>query len=298
MFGRPAVFDVDPEKDRVAEERLLRAAELAGFPRPTFVIEPIAAALAYEAALSRDELVLVGDFGAGTSDFTLMRLGPSHRGRADRRADVLASSGVYIGGDKFDSAIVEHRLLAHFGQGATYEVLGGKTMTLPAWLTRKLLAWHEMALLRERSTLEFLRNAAATSDIPQPIANLVELVEDNLTYHLYRSVEATKRELSASERAVISFHHGDIELDERVTRAEFEAWTVPLREELSAAVDRALGQAGGAMPDAVFLTGGTSKVPSVRRLFAERFGEARLREGDAFTSVAAGLGHAAGALAA
>lgn len=91
----------------------------------------------------------------------------------------------------------------------------------------------------------------------------------------------------------MSFHELDIDLEERVTRREFEEWTTPLRAELVEALDACLARADGIEPDAVFLTGGTSRIPSVRRLFADRFGEARLREGDAFTSVAAGLGAAA-----
>ncbi len=293
VFGRPAVFNEDAARDRLAETRLARAAELAGFPKPTFVIEPIAAALRYEESLDRDEVVLVGDFGAGTSDFTLMRLGPSQRGFWDRRGDVLASSGVYAGGDRFDAAIVEHRLLARFGAGSTYQSLL-KRLPIPGWMTRKLLAWHELALLRERSTMEFLRAARKSSDAPRAVENLVTLAEENLGYRLYRAVERAKRELSDGDRATVSFHESGIDLEEEVTRAEFEAWSAPLRAELSAAVDRALAKAGDVTPDAVFLTGGTSRVPSVRRLFVERFGEARLREGDAFTSVAAGLGRAAG----
>lgn len=292
VFGRPAVFSTDPEKDRVAQERLARAAELAGFPAPTFLIEPIAAALGYESDLEQDETVLVGDFGAGTSDFTLMRLGPSVREKADRREDVIASTGVYVGGDNFDAAIVEHRMLGRFGEGSTYKALTQR-MPLPTWMTRKLLSWHELAMLRERTTMEFLRRAKVTSDDPEALGNLIALIEDNLAYHLYRAVEAAKRRLGETDEAVVSFHEGGIALDERVTRAEFEAWTAPLRAQLSESVDRLLGEAGGVAPDAIFLTGGTSKIPAVRRIFEERFGADRIRSGDAFTSVVAGLGRAA-----
>src|SRR5947209_1681034 len=117
-------------------------------------IESIAAALRYEESLDRDEVVVVGDFGAGTSDFTLMRLGPSRRHALDRHDDVIASSGVYVGGDRFDAAIVEHRLLPLFGAGSTYATLFRRT-ELPHWMTRKLLAWHELSMLREKSNLEF-----------------------------------------------------------------------------------------------------------------------------------------------
>ncbi len=296
VFGRPAVFSPDKERDALAEARLLQAATLAGFPAPTFVIEPIAAALRYEESLARDEVVLVGDFGAGTSDFTLMQLGPSRRNALDRREDVISSSGVYVGGDRFDSAIVEHKLLTLFGAGSTFASLL-KRVEVPTWMTRKLLAWHELSMLREKSNLDFLRNAVKTSDRPRELQNLVTLAEENLPFHLYRSVESAKRELSTSERVTVSFHEADIDIEARVTRAEFEHWTEPLRDELSRAVDRCLASSGGLKPDAVFLTGGTSKIPSVRQLFAQRFGESRLREGDAFTSVAAGLGRAAGVVA-
>jgi hypothetical chaperone protein len=297
VFGRPAVFSPEPEKDALAQARLAQAAVLAGFPEPVFVIEPIAAALRYEESLSRDEVVLVADFGAGTSDFTLMQLGPSRRSAADRRPDVIASSGVYVGGDKFDAAIVEHRLLAEFGAGSTYSTLFKRT-ELPHWMTRKLLAWNELSMLREKSNLDFLRNAVKTSDKPRELQNLVTLAEENLPFHLYRVVEEAKRNLSAEPEAGISFHEADIDLEASVTRKEFEEWTAPLRAELLQAVERCLANAGGRVPDAVFLTGGTSKIPSVRQAFAKRFGESLLREGDAFTSVAAGLGRAAGLVAA
>jgi hypothetical chaperone protein len=295
VLGRPAAFAPEPERDALAERRLLAAAAAAGLPVPTLLIEPIAAALGYEETLARDETVLVGDFGAGTSDFTLMRLGPSRRESLDRRGDVIASAGVRVGGDRFDAAIVEHRLLARFGANARYKVME-RWVPMPAWIPRKLLAWHELSLLREKSNMEFLRGVLRSADDPAAVRRLVVLAEENLAFHLYRAVEAAKRELSARDRAIVSFHEGDIDLEEPVTRAEFERWTAPLRNELTAAVDRVLAAAGGIRPDAVFLTGGSSKIPSVRALFAARFGEAAIREGDAFTSVAAGLGRAAAAL--
>jgi hypothetical chaperone protein len=293
VFGRPAVFSPDPAKDLVAENRLSAAAELAGFPKPTFVIEPIAAALRYEESLTHDEIVLVGDFGAGTSDFTLMRLGPTWRGQPNRKADVIASSGVYVGGDRFDATIVEHKLLERFGAGSTYKSML-KRLPIPGWMTRKLLSWHELSLLRERSTMEFLQQALKTSDAPRALQNLITLASENLAYRLYRSVEQAKRMLSGHDEATVSFHEADIDVEEQVTRAEFERWSAPLRQELIGALDLVLARGQGVEPDAVFLTGGTSKIPSVRQVFIDRFGSDRLREGDAFTSVAAGLGAAAG----
>ena len=292
VLGRPAVFSTDQALDARAQDTLARAAVLAGFPAPTFVIEPIAAALSYEESLDHDELVLVGDFGAGTSDFTLMQLGPSHAGLQDRHADIVASSGVYIGGDRFDAAIVEHCMLSHFGAGATYMAFTTRTQ-LPAWIVRKLLYWHELALLREPKTMNFLRQVLETTDDVRGMEHLLSLLEENLAYNMYRAVEAGKRALSTQGSADISFHDGDIEIDVTVQRADFEQWIQPLLRSLDDTVTSLLDKAAGRMPDAVFLTGGTSKIPAVRALFAQRFGAHTLRDGDAFSSVAAGLGRAA-----
>jgi hypothetical chaperone protein len=292
VFGRPAVFSTDPRLDARAQARLVEAARRAGFPEPAFVIEPIAAALSYEEGLTRDELVLVADFGAGTSDFTLMQLGPTRAGRADRQGDIVASAGIYLGGDNFDAAIVEHLLLPYFGAGSTYMAFTDRT-ELPASLTRKLLYWNELSFLREKDTMDFLYRVHATSDRPEHVANLISLVEENLAYHLYRAVEAAKRTLSEADSASISFHRGDISIDETVRRGAFEAWMAPLLASLDATLQTVLQRADGREPDAVFLTGGTSKIPAVREVFAARFGADRIRSGDAFTSVVAGLGHAA-----
>lgn len=294
VLGRPAIFSAVHRTDAMAEERLRAAAGLAGFNRVRFLIEPIAAALAYEAQLTRDELVLVADFGAGTSDLTLMRLGPSRRDSADRRKDVVASTGVWVGGDRFDAAIMKHKLLRFFGAGTTYRVTGQR-LPMPTHLVNKLLSWHEMSFIRERSTQDFLDRMLRSTDDPQAIAALQDLVMHNLGYHLFRAIEAAKVKLSSATEARIKFDEARIHLDVRITRAEFDRFSAPLLDELTACVDRLLiaAQLGPDRIDAVFLTGGSSQIPSVRQLFADRFGEGRLRSGNAFTSVAEGMGRAA-----
>ena len=293
-LGRPAVFDVDAAADALAEQRLRSAAELAGFKRIRFVIEPIAAALAYEASLCSDELVLVADFGAGTSDLTLMRLGPGRRGAADRRADVVASDGVSIGGDRFDAEIMRRKLLRHFGAGSTYETMG-KRMQVPMSILGKLLAWHEMSFIRDRATQELIDHILYTSDNRAAIEALFDLVDENLGFRLFRAIEAAKIRLSDATSTRITFDEARIHIDEPLTRTEFEAFSAPLLEGLDGCVARLLD--GARLPaagvDAVFLTGGSSQIPAVRALFERRFGAARLRTADAFTSVAEGLGRSA-----
>jgi hypothetical chaperone protein len=294
-LGRPAVFSPQPDADARAEARLRRAAELAGFRSIRFVIEPIAAALAYEAGLTRDELVLVADFGAGTSDLTLMRLGPGRRGAPDRRGDVVASDGVHIGGDRFDAEIMRHKLLRTFGAGSTYQTFD-KRMPIPNHILSKLLSWHEMSFIRERATQQLIDHMLHTSDNVPAIEALYDLVEENLGYRVFRAIEAAKIRLSTAESTTIDFDEARIQIHEPITRREFEAFSQPLLDGLSSCAEGLLArtQVRPEQIDSVFLTGGSSQILAVRRLFADRFGEKRLRTADAFTSVAEGLGRSAG----
>ncbi|MCA2977567.1 MAG: Hsp70 family protein [Myxococcaceae bacterium] len=296
VLGRPARFSTDATVDAFAEGRLRSAATLAGFTEVRFVIEPIAAALAYEATLTRDEAVLVADFGAGTTDLTVMRLGPSRRGRADRRDDVVASSGVYVGGDRFDSAIMKTSLLKYFGQGSTYAATrDGQRLPMPAYLSSRLLSWNEMSLIREKTTRELIDTMLETSDRVPAIEALEDLVMENLGFRLYRAIERAKVQLSTKHEARIDFEEARISIHETITRDAFEAATAHLIDELAACTSELLTRLpAGLSLDAVFLTGGSSQLPSVRRLFARTFGEERLRTADAFTSVVEGLGRAAG----
>jgi hypothetical chaperone protein len=294
VLGRPARFSPDAKTDTFAEERLRKAAELAGFSSVRFLIEPIAAALAYEATLERDEVVLVADFGAGTSDLTVMHLGPSRLGKGDRRADVVASAGVYVGGDRFDAAIMKSKLFPSFGHGSTYEAaLGARRMPMPTYVSSRLLSWNEMSLIREKKTRELIDLMLKSSDNKPAIQALHDLVMYNLGFRLYRAIERAKVELSTAQSARIDFDEERIHLHETVTREEFETASAHLIDELEVCTDEVLTRLpSGLKIDSVFLTGGSSHVPAVQRLFARKFGAERLRTADAFTSVVEGLGRA------
>ena len=293
VLGRPAQFSPNPETDAFAQERLRKGAELAGFESVRFLIEPIAAALTYEATLKRDELVLVADFGAGTTDLTLMWLGPSRRVTSNRRADVVASAGVYVGGDRFDAAIMKHKLLPYFGQGSTY-LVGMKRMPMPTYVLSRLLSWHEMSLIRERSTRELIEQMLKTSDKKDAIKALHDLVMYNLGYRLFRAIEKTKVELSTRTSAPLDFDDERIHVHEKVTRDELDSYSAHLIAELEETTDSLLARVPSSLKiDSVFLTGGSSQIPAVQKLFARKFGADRLRTADAFTSVAEGLGRGA-----
>jgi hypothetical chaperone protein len=295
VVGRPVRFaNSDGEADEALALRRLRTAlGRAGFEDVRFEYEPVGAAYFHEAALDHDELVLIGDFGGGTSDFCLMRVGPSVRAEPGS-GRILGTEGVGMAGDAFDSEVVDRAVSPRFGKGMTYRsYLDGKEIPVPVWLYAKLRRWHHLSFLRTRETLQLLRELRAQSDEETAAAldALLHLVEMNLGFHLARRVEGAKITLSREDLARITLHDGPVDLDEPVSRGDFDTWIAPQLDALGACVDR-LFAATGAHPrdvDAVFLTGGSSLVPAVREVFRARFGDAKLRTGHELTSVALGL---------
>lgn len=293
VVGRPVRFvkDADDEDhpDALAEERLRKAFAFAGFHEIELCFEPVAAALAYEAThvgVANESLVLVGDFGGGTSDFSVMRVG--------RRREVLSTAGVPLAGDRFDARIVRHVVAPRLGLGSHYRrgaLAGDKPIEVPRWIYKNLERWHHLSFLRTAETMHLLREIADGSDSPEAIASLMTLVRENLGFHLYRAVERTKIALSAADAATFEFHHAGLVIRDRVTRADFERWIEPELAEIAGGIDAALDGAGlrPEQVDRVFLTGGTAFVPAVRRLFEARFGAARLAGGNELTSVVYGL---------
>jgi hypothetical chaperone protein len=297
-LGRPARFSEEPEVDAFGELRLRRAAEDAGFKDIVFRIEPLAAGLAHEATLREEQLVLTGDFGAGTSDFTVMRLSPARHRQADRKRDILASAGVYVGGDLFDGLVMEHHLLPCFGARATHQPLGSsQRVGMPAYLMRRLLGWHTMSFIRDADTQRFLEDFLRTTDQPAQVGALIDLVNLNLGYHLFRAIEAAKVQLSREDAARITYREERVQIDVPLTRAEFERCIAPGVRQLESCLDTVLERAQLAPEriDAVVLTGGSSLIPAIGSIFERRFGAEKLRRSDAFSSVAEGLAAAAAA---
>ena len=290
LMGRPAVFHEDPKLDALAEQRLGQAARLAGFRDVAFRREPIAAARAFEATLDREVLCLVGDLGGGTSDFTVMRLGPDRVGRPDRASDVLGSSGVNLAGNDIDAAIVKLAVLPRLGWGSHYQPLQ-RRIALPTWLHLTTLSWHQLSFAGTPENLAKLEEWGRTAEDPEGLARLHTLLKWNLGFELFQSVEACKRALSEADQAPLHFSSMGVELDLSITRDHFERAIEPVTHGMGGCLDGLLHRLGLSAHDidVVFLTGGTSLVPAVRRLFDDRFG-GRLLPGDAFASVGHGLG--------
>ncbi len=289
VVGRPVrLAGADTAADEEAAiARLRRALARAGVPDVTLEYEPVGAAYHYERRLDRDELVLIGDFGGGTSDFCLARVGPTARARGQR---ILGTEGVALAGDAFDRQIVRRLVAPALGKGTTY-VGHGKRMPVPPWLYSHLERWHHLSFLKSRDTMKLLGDILDGADEPERIAALLHLVDNDLGYALYRAVERTKVALSTQATSRLRFADGPIAIDAEVRRDDFEGWIAEELEAVRAAVERLLSGCGvtDGDVDRVFLTGGTSLVPSVRAIFAARFGEARLASGDELTSVASGL---------
>jgi hypothetical chaperone protein len=293
VVGRPAHFSgtTTEEEDAFALNRLRTAIKLGGFDDVEFELEPVAAAYQYEQQLDHDELVLIADFGGGTSDFCLIQLGPAARKRGRRHEDIIGTDGVAIAGDTFDSALVRHLVAPQLGMGSEYRSMFNRTLPVPLWLYEKLERWHQLSFLKTRETMELLRQIRFGALEPNKIDAFIQVVEDDLGYHLFRAVERTKCLLSDHTKSDFLFRDAFVNIREHVLRGAFEKWITPEVQTIADCVDRLLAKCGAAPSDveSVFLTGGSSFVPAVRHIFAERFGAERLRGGGELTTVAKGL---------
>jgi hypothetical chaperone protein len=298
VVGRPVRF-VGAETDEDQEfavARLREAFASAGFEQVEFEIEPVAAAYAYESTLDRDELILIGDFGGGTSDFSLLRVGPEVRRRGRAPEDMLGNSGVGLAGDAFDARIIRKLVSPALGSNSEVRSFNKLLPAVPAWIYANLERWHYLSFLRTNNVREILKSARARALEPEKIEALIAVIDEDLGYQLHQSVQHLKFELSRSTAAEFRFHDGSplspaIDLRIPVKRADFEAWIADDLAAIEGCVDSLLDTAG-VLPravDRVFLTGGSSFVPAVRRIFSSRFGEERIRSGNEFTSVAHGL---------
>jgi hypothetical chaperone protein len=292
VVGRPVRFvgAESEEDDLYAVKRLQTALHKAGFEQVSFEYEPVAAAFHYESGLDHDELILIGDFGGGTSDFSLLRVGPSQRKRGNPQRIVLGNEGLPLAGDAFDAKIIRHLVSPVLGAGSLLNS-SGKLLPVPNWVYFKLERWHHLSFLRSRETLNMLQSVRKQALEPEKIAALVYLVEHDLGYHLHRAVQRVKVGLSGAESAVFRFQDGEVNLEAQVKRSEFEDWIAGELLDIEQKVAALLHKTGVEAKDVdrVFLTGGSSFVPAVRRIFEWRFGVQKIRTGDEFTSVARGL---------
>ncbi len=287
VIGRPVQFaGAQPDPD-LALQRYEAAFRRLGFTELHYVYEPVAAAFYFAQRLTGAAVVLVADFGGGTSDFSIIRF---ERQDGVVRSTPLAQAGVGVAGDAFDYRIIDQVVSPQMGKGSSYQSLG-KVLPVPNRYYSAFARWSQLALMKSSRELRELKSLARTALDPR-LGAFVELIEDDHGYELYQAVSRAKETLSRQDSAPFHFKAGGIDIAADIRRADFEAWIAPELAQIEAAVQRALDQAGLEADgvDQVFLTGGSSFVPAVRRIFTDRFGPERIATGGEFESIATGLG--------
>jgi hypothetical chaperone protein len=291
VVGRPVRYVGARPDPALARTRYDAMFEALGRP-VHYVYEPLGAAYSFASRLSEPATLLVADFGGGTSDFSIVRVAPD----AAQRCVPLGAAGIGIAGDRFDYRIMDHLVLPLLGKGGQYRSFD-KVLEIPAGHFTDFGDWSRLALMRNRRTLDELARLKRAALDPAAIGRMIAVVEHELGHGLYEAVGRLKRALSADEQAVFSFESVDLTINTEVSRADFERWIAADLTRIAETVDSALATARLTPGDIdhVFLTGGSSLIPAVRRLFAERFGESRLAGGEELTSIAHGLALIGGA---
>jgi hypothetical chaperone protein len=289
VLGRPAFFvDDDPEADATAERQLEAAARAAGFEEIAFQFEPIAAALDYEQSVNAEEVALVADIGGGTSDFSVVRVSPERARSSDRHGDILGYTGVHIGGTDFDRQLGLASVMPALGLGSP---LLRKGLDAPAWYFSDLATWHRINFLYEHKVLSEVRGVLRESAEPKKIERLLRVLEQRRGHELLAAVEAAKIELSGASHATLDLGDSAADVSLRIGREELEAAVANSLQRIRSRIADVLRLAG-LTPDsvsAIFLTGGATRMPSVRNAIAAAVPTARVIAGDAFGSVATGL---------
>lgn len=286
VLGRPVDFS------ELAVKRLEAAARQVGFKEVVFWLEPVAAALAYETQTTKNELVCVVDLGGGTSDICVIETSPERSLNADRENDIKAVSGIKQAGDEMNSRIMRNILAPRFGADSTFVSLG-KELPFPIHLIEKISKWHRINLLRNSRYLSDIVEIKRTSNRPEDIQRLSDLIQNHHGFELFQAIDDAKKILSVSRKAYVKFK--PLGLDEKVALGEFENIIDPVALKIEEAIFESLTTAS-VKPDQinrVLLTGGTSQIPKLDKLVERIFGTEKIVRPDFFSSVATGLGYVA-----
>ncbi len=295
MLGRPVWFvDNDSERDRLAQDQLERIARHCGFRSVEFQYEPIAAALAYEASVRTEELALIADLGGGTSDISIVRVSPANHLKAERKDDVLANAGVHIGGTDYDKRLSLDQVMPHLGYKTHQRT--NLTQELPSSVYFDLATWHRIALLNGNSAATFLKDMHYMADKPELVHRLLRVVREQTGHQLAGDVERSKIDLSANAQASLHLPYVDEALHIPLSRSAFERATETETHKIVESIRDCLRQAGVAAEaiTTLFLTGGTSAIPSVYAACRATVPRAKVVEGNRFGSVGLGLAIQAG----
>jgi len=290
ILGRPVWFiDNDAQRDKIAQDQLAAIAYQCGFKQVDFQYEPIAAALDYESRVDREELALIADLGGGTADISIVRVSPQQHLKADRKADVLANAGVHIGGTDYDKKLSLHQVMPHLGYKTHQRENPGRE--LPSSVYFDLATWYRIVLLNGNSSAAFLKDMQHMADQPALVHRLLRVVREQTGHQLAGDVEKLKIALSDQAFATLALPYVDTDLRIELSRAAFEDVTRDETQKIADCMRACLAQAGvePAAITTLFLTGGTSAIPSVSAACRATVPHAKVVEGDRFGSVGIGL---------
>jgi hypothetical chaperone protein len=289
VHGRPVHFvDNSADRDRKAEAVLLDIAHKVGFEHVTFQFEPIAASLDYEREVTREEIALIADIGGGTSDFSIVRIGPQRRMKADRSSDILANDGVRVGGTDFDRYLSLGVVMPLLGYRSKMNRAG---VDAPSSFFFDLATWSTINRLYDQKAAIRVRQVRRDAAQPELFDRLLRVLSEQRGHTLAIDVESAKIALTDHPQATIDLSWVEKGLSAGVKRADLIRTTQALADRIGERIRLCLKQA--ALPaskiDTVFLTGGSVQLAHVRKAIKDVVPGARLIDGDTFGAVGKGL---------
>lgn len=299
VMGRPVRFvDADEQADALAQAHLEEIARKAGFREVLFQYEPIAAALDYEQSVQQEELALIVDIGGGTSDFSIVRVSPDRRGKADRKQDILANTGVHVGGTDLDLKLSLEQVMPLFGYRTRTRSLfpGDPILDLPPMYYRELATWHKIVFLYNNRALQGVKNIKYHAQRQDLVERLVKIIERQEGHRLAGDVEAAKIALSQQDAASIALNYVEKGLEASLRRQPFESDIAPETASIVLKINECLTLAGvpASAIETLFMTGGSTAIPCIAQACCQTVPAARLVEGSRFGSVGIGLALDAG----
>jgi len=287
VSGRPVAFVGAAPDEALAVHRYGEAYRRIGVRDPAYVYEPVGAAYYYAQRLKSDALVLVCDFGGGTSDFSLIRF---ERRGTRVGATPIGHAGLAVAGDNFDYRIIDAVVSPRLGKGTQFRSID-KILPIPQHYHARFARWHQLAMLKTPEHIRELERLQRTSLSPDKIAAFLDIIRNDWGFNIYRAVSDTKIRLSSASTATFLLRLGKLDIEQEISRRDFEGWIADDIARIAQTVDQLLQTEGVSVEeiDSVFLTGGSSFIPAVRDVFETRFGAHRLADGENFQSVAFGL---------
>lgn len=287
VSGRPVAFVGAVPDEALAVQRYGEAYRRIGVPDPVYAYEPVGAAYYYAQRLKSDALVLVCDFGGGTSDFSLIRF---ERRGTTVNATPVGHAGVAVAGDNFDYRIIDQVVSPLLGKGTEYKSFD-KILPIPQHYHGSFARWHQLAMLKTPAHIRELESLQRASLSPDKIAKFLQIIRNDRGFNIYRAVSDAKVRLSSAPTASLVLRLGELDIEQEISREDFERWIADDIARIEQTVDQLLRGESVSVDeiDSVFLTGGSSSIPAVRSVFETRFGADRLAGGENLQSVAFGL---------